>query len=220
VRTDVSKAGDIEVLAQKTLDAFGGVHLLFNNAGVYSGLMNSWESTLADWQWVMGVNLWGVIYGLRSFVPIMLAQDSEGHIVNNASLAGLTSYHPSPPYQVTKHAVVALSENLYFSLAATKAKVKASLLCTGWVKTRIMDADRNRPTELQNIPGVGLMKPAALEMIKNGIQAVEAAMPPQEVAGLVFQAIRNEQFYILTHPEANSEIQTRMENILNQRNPA
>jgi NADP-dependent 3-hydroxy acid dehydrogenase YdfG len=114
VRADVSKLGDIEALARKTLDAFGGVHLLVNNAGVGAG-GTVWESTLADWKWVMDVNLWGVIYGLKVFIPIMLEQGTECHIVNTSSLAGLLRYHNSAPYQVTKHAVVALSENLHYS---------------------------------------------------------------------------------------------------------
>ena len=111
VRTDVSRAGDLETLAQQTLKAFGAVHLLVNNAGVGAG-GTIWDSTLADWEWVIGVNLWGVIHGLRTFVPIMLAQTTEAHIVNTASIAGLLPYHPGASYQVTKHAVVALSEQL------------------------------------------------------------------------------------------------------------
>ena len=150
VLTDVSKASDVEVLAQKTLDAFGAIHVVCNNAGV-DAIGSSWESMLNDWQWVMGVNLWGVIHGVRVFVPIMLAQDTEGHIVNTASIAGLLPYHPlSASYHVTKHGVVALSEQLYHELAQRGAKVKVSVLCPGGVSTRIMDAERNRPTALQH----------------------------------------------------------------------
>ena len=131
VQADVSKLADIEALAARTLDVFGAVHLLVNNAGVGAG-GSVWEATLADWEWVLGVNLWGVIYGVRVFLPIMYAQDTECHIVNNSSLAGLLPYHPSAPYQVTKHAVVALSENVRHSLAQGDTKVRISVLCPGW----------------------------------------------------------------------------------------
>ena len=219
VRTDVSRAGDVEALAQKTLNAFGAVHLLFNNAGVGAG-STIWESSLADWQWVMEVNLWGVIHGLRVFVPIMLAQDTECHIVNTASIAGLLPNHPVAPYQVTKHAVVALSEHLYHSLAEKNAKVKASVLCPGWVNTRIMDSARNRPPELQNELMSESLNPEREAIIQEMRQATQAGMSPQQVADYVFKAIRAEQFYILTHPEFNSMVQKRMEDILQQRNPA
>ncbi len=219
VLTDVSKVGDVKALAQKTLDTFGAVHLLFNNAGVGAG-STIWESTLADWEWVLDVNLWGVIHGLRVFVPIMLAQDTECHIVNTASAAGLLPYHPVAAYQVTKHAVVALSEQLYYSLAQRTAKVKTSVLCPGWVNTRIMDAERNRPVELQNPVSDQPVSPALEAVIQSMSQAVEAGMSPQKVAEHVFSAIKEDKFYILTHPEFNPAIQTRMDNILQGRNPA
>jgi NADP-dependent 3-hydroxy acid dehydrogenase YdfG len=219
VKTDVSKAGDIELLARKTLDTFGAVHLLFNNAGVGAG-STIWESTLTDWEWVMGVNLWGLIHGIRIFIPIMLAQDTECHIVNTASIAGLLPYHPSSPYQVSKYAAVALSENLYTSLAQMKSKIKTSVLCPGWVKTRIMDSERNRPAELQNEPGNVLITPENLAVIQSMIQAIETGMSPHQVADDVFNAIINEQFYILTHPDFIPGIQKRMDNIINLHNPA
>jgi len=218
VRTDVSRAGDIEALAQQTLKAFGAVHLLVNNAGVGAG-GEIWESTLPDWEWVIGVNLWGIIHGLRTFVPIMLAQDTEGYIVNTASIAGLLPYHPAAPYQVTKHAVVALSEHLYYSLAQRQAKVKVSVLCPGWVNTRIMDSWRNRPEALQNEPQAVPASPEQEAVVQSMRAAAEAGLPPRQVADQVFDAIRKEQFYILTHPELNAVIQQRMENILQQRNP-
>ncbi|WP_238456489.1 SDR family NAD(P)-dependent oxidoreductase [Desulfotruncus arcticus] len=216
VRTDVSKASDVEALAQKTLDTFGAAHLLFNNAGIAAG-STIWESTLADWEWIIGVNLWGVIHGLRTFVPIMLAQDTEGHIVNTASVAGLTTGHS--PYSVTKHAVVALSEQLYHSLAHLNAKVKASVLCPGFVKTRIMDSERNRPVELQNETARPLTpeEEAIVQYVRQGVQA---GMSPQQAADHVFQAIREERFYIFTHPEYNAAVQMRMEDILQGRNPS
>ena len=220
VPTDVSKLADIEALAQKTLNTYGAVHILFNNAGVGAG-STIWENSLADWQWVMGVNLWGVIYGLRVFVPIMLAQDTECHIVNTASIVGLMPpFHPFAPYQVSKHAVVALSEHLCYSLIERKAKVKASVLCPGWVNTRALDCERDRPLELQNTPMNESMSPESEAIIQGMRQSAQAGMSPKKVAGYVFKAIRAEQFYILTHPELNSEVQKRMEDILQQRNPA
>ncbi len=149
VRTDVSQAAEVEVLAQKTFDTYGAVHLLFNNAGVAAGT-TVWESSLADWQWVLGVNLWGVIHGIHFFVPRMLAQDTEGHIVNTASSAGLVSSSGLGIYKVSKHGVVTLSETMALELAARGAKLKASVLCPEWVNTRITDAERNRPQALQN----------------------------------------------------------------------
>ena len=210
VQADVSKLADIEALAQETLDAFGAVHLLVNNAGVAAG-GPIWETTLADWQWTIEVNLWGVIYGLTVFVPIMLAQDTECHIVNNSSIAGLLPYHPSAPYQVTKHAVVALSENLRYSLAQGNVKLGVSVLCPGWVKTRIMDSQRNRPPELQNEPSSEPVSPERQALLESFHQAVETGMSPQEVADQVVRAIRNEQFWILTHPDWDSEIRGRIE---------
>jgi NAD(P)-dependent dehydrogenase (short-subunit alcohol dehydrogenase family) len=223
VRTDVSKLEDVQALAQKTLEAFEAVHLLVNNAGVGAG-GPAWECSQADWEWVIGVNLYGVIHGLRTFVPIMLAQGVESHIVNTASVAGVLPYHPSAPYQVTKHAVVALSENLYYSLARRQAKVKVSVLCPGWVKTRILESERNRPAELQNELPEGPPDPARLAFLENMMQAMrqemEAGLSSQQVAEKVFAAIRQEQFYILTSPEFLPQVRGRMENIIHQRNPA
>jgi len=218
VRTDVSRVGDVEALAQKTLSTFGSVHLLFNNAGVSAG-GTIWESTEADWQWVIGVNLWGVIHGLRVFVPIMLAQDTSCHIVNTASVAGLVPYFPASPYHATKHAVVALSENLYFSLAGSKSKVKTSVLCPGYVNTRILESDRNRPAELQNAPITIPPTPEAIAAFQEIQQVIQNGMPPQQVADHVFQAIQDEQFYILTHPEYDPILRQRMDDILQRKNP-
>ncbi len=218
VHTDVSRLADVEALARQTLAAFGGVHLLFNNAGVGAGF-TIWDTSLADWQWVIGVNLWGVIYGLHVFVPIMLAQGSEGHIVNTASIAGLLPYHPAAPYQVTKFAVVGLSENLYQSLAAMHAKIKTSVLCPGWVNTRILNSGRNRPAEYPDASAGQPASPEALAIFEQMRQAVESGMTPAEVAEHVFKAIRAEQFYILPHQEYNPVLQKRMEDILQQRNP-
>jgi len=152
VLTDVSKASDVEALAQKTLDTFTAVHLLYNNAGVAAGT-SVWESTLADWQWVMGVNLWGAIHGVRTFVPIMLEQGTECHIVNTASMAALISIPFGGIYRVTKCGIITLSETLYHELAQREANIKVSVLCPGNVAdTRFVDCGRNRPSELHNAP--------------------------------------------------------------------
>jgi len=222
VKTDVSKPGDVEALAKKTLDTFGAVHLLFNNAGVGAGL-SVWGSTLADWQWTLGVNLWGVIYGVHFFVPIMLKQNTECHIVNTASASGLLTIGGNSPYIVTKHGVVALSETLYRELAMMGNKnVGVSVLCPGFIRTRVMDCERNRPKELQNKPGEGMdmSNPAVQGYMQYMTQAIENGMPPQQVADIVFSAIKEKKFYILPNAElAKPAIQTRMEDILQERNP-
>ena len=219
VPTDVSKAGDVEALAKKTIDAFGAVHVVCNNAGVGPPGGPMWERTVADWQWVLGVNLWGVIHGIRTFIPIMRAQDTEGHIVNTASMAGLVSAPWMGIYNVTKHAVVTLSETLYQELALMGVNVKVSVLCPAWVDTRLMDADRNRPAELQNpAQEAGGAQPDPIrEVIR---QLLATGLSPERVAEDVFKAIRDEKLYILTHPEFKEAIRTRMENILEERNPA
>lgn len=211
VQTDVSKREDIETLAKKTIDNFGAVHLLVNNAGMGAGL-SIWESTWSDWEWVMGVNLWGIIYGVKVFVPIMLEQDEQCHIVNTSSIAGLLPYHPSAPYQVTKHAVVALTENLQYSLMQKKSKIRASVLCPGYVKTRILGAERNRPKELQNEPVK--LSPEQAAILQYLQESIDAGISPQDVAEILFRAIKEERLYINTNPELNSRVQERMNNIM------
>jgi NAD(P)-dependent dehydrogenase (short-subunit alcohol dehydrogenase family) len=216
VRTDVSKRGDVELLARRAFDAFGQVHLLVNNAGIAAG-GSPWEATWNDWEWVIGVNLWGVIHGVKVFTPLMLGQNTECHIVNTASAAGLMVGGTSAPYSVTKHAVVALSESLYLTLQQRSALVKVSVLCPGLVRTNIINAERTRPAALQNEPvEMTPERQAGLNFMK---AAIEAAMPPLEVAHRVFDAIKNEQFYILTHPEWIEVIQMRTDNLLRIENP-
>ncbi len=219
VRTDVSQADEVEVLAQKTFDTYGAVHLLFNNAGVGGGT-TVWESSLADWQWVLGVNLWGVIHGIHFFVPRMLAQDTEGHIVNTASSAGLITSSGLGIYKVSKHGVVTLSETLACELAAHGARLKASVLCPEWVNTRILDAERNRPQALQNAPEEQNTSPeiaAVVQAMREWL--AQEGLPPSRVAERVFDAIRQEQFYIFTHPNTKYGVQLRMEDILQERMP-
>ena len=215
VKTDVSILEEIEALAEKTVSEFGAVHLLFNNAGV-GGAAGILESTQADWDWVMGVNLWSVIHGLRVFGQIMDAQDTEAHIVNTASMAGLV--HGGGAYGVTKHAVVALSESMYFELEQKGSKLHVSVLCPGFVQTNITDSGRNRqerygqaappePTEEQQARFQFVS-----EMVKQG-------MPPAELADIVFDHIRREQLYILTHDNFNEIVENRTKAILGGENP-
>src|SRR3954454_13999020 len=150
VKTDVSKLEDIRHLAEQTIDKFGKVDLLFNNAGVASASTNIWESTEADWEWTIGVNLMGVVNGLRTFVPIMLKQNTEAHIVNTASVAGMISFYFNAPYHISQCAVVALTEQLYFTLAMQNSKIKASVLCPGYIRTNILDSDRMRHAVFRN----------------------------------------------------------------------
>ncbi len=218
VPTDVSQAGEVETLARKAFETYSAVHLLFNNAGVGAG-KSAWESSLAAWEWVLGVNLWGVIHGIHFFVPRMLEQRSEGHIVNTASMAGLTYGPGQSIYKVSKHGVVSLSETLYYELALRGASLKVSVLCPGLVSTNILDAQRNRPARLQDASVEEPLSPQAEAVVQRFQQAVREAMPPGQVADIVFEAIREERFYILTHPTWKAAIQSRMEDILQERNP-
>jgi NAD(P)-dependent dehydrogenase (short-subunit alcohol dehydrogenase family) len=217
VVTDVTKAESIEALAKKTLDTFGAVHIVCNNAGVGGGFGPSWSQPLQNWEWGFGVNLWGVVHGIRTFVPLMLKQDSEGHIVNTASMAGLFSAPFMSVYDATKFAVVTISESLHLELALQKAKVKVSVLCPGFVNTNIATSERNRPAHLQvDMPQFSETEMSFAAMMFAGIAA---GTPPADVAEKVFTAIQSEQFYILPHPELLPLVRMRMEAILEQRNP-
>jgi NAD(P)-dependent dehydrogenase (short-subunit alcohol dehydrogenase family) len=218
VPTDVSKAADVEALAKKTIDAFGAVHVVCNNAGVAVGGL-SWERTLADWQWVMGVNLWGVIHGIRVFVPIMLQQDTEGHVVNTASTAGLSTGPGLPIYTATKHAVVALSEVLHHEFAVSGAKLRASVLCPLYVDTRIVDSARNRPAKLQNDPALEARRSEMEPMLQAFRQLLASGHTPAQIADDVFNAIRDEKFYVINDPRTLDGARTRMEDVLQERNP-
>jgi len=200
IRADVSKREDIYNLADAAFETFGAVHLLVNNAGVGAG-PTIWESTWNDWEWVIDVNLWGVINGLKIFIPRMLEQETEGHVLNLASMAGLLPYHTSAPYMVTKHAVVALTEQLQFSLTQRGSKLTTSVLCPGWVKTRIMESERNRPSEFKNKDPEKPLTPTEEAALKGMMAAVESGISPEAIADQTFQSIRDEKFYILTHPE-------------------
>ena len=213
VKTDVSKAADVENLAAQTLETFGAVHILCNNAGVACS-RPIWEHTVADWEWVLGVNLWGVIHGIRTFVPRMLAQGDACHIVNTASILGLIGGGGTGIYKVSKHGVVVLSEALADELAQKGANIRVHVLCPGWVRTGILDSERNRPNAFQN-PGMEV--PPLQETLSgsgNARAEMEAGMSPAEVAEHVYNAIQNGTFYIHTHPEHKAAIRERMERIL------
>lgn len=210
VETDVARAESVANLADKAWEEFGGVHLLFNNAGVGGG-SSLWESSLEDWEWVIGVNLWGVIHGVRSFVPRMIAQNEEGCVVNTASVAGLISSPGLGVYKVAKHGVVTLSETLRHELALHGSKIRACVLCPGFVQTRILESERNRPGGASNPAPLSPADAAIREQVRQG---VESGMSSAEAAEATFAAIREGRFYILTHPEYNAAIRLRMEEIL------
>jgi NAD(P)-dependent dehydrogenase (short-subunit alcohol dehydrogenase family) len=208
VPTDVTRAADVEALADRAATAFGTVHVVCNNAGVaIAGPL--WEHTLEDWEWVLGVNLWGVIHGIRTFVPRFIAQGA-GHVVNTASVAGLTSSPFMGIYNVTKHGVVTLSETLARELMLLDVPVGVSVLCPGFVQTRILESDRNRPARL--VTGAERPRPAELAEVVEA--KIREGLPPAEVARQVVDAVRTGRFYVLTHPEHADAIRERFEDVL------
>lgn len=216
VKTDVSKRNDVELLARQTIDTFGQVHLLFNNAGITADGA-PWEASWNDWEWAIGVNLWSVIHGIKVFTPLMLAQNTECHIVNTSSTAGLIVGSMAAPYSVTKHAVVALSENLYLTLQQRNSLIKVSVLCPGFVRTNIASAERNRPAELRNEPAE---KTPQMQAGLNAFKAaIDAGVSPLQVADVIFEAIRKEQFYVLPDPEWTELIKMRTDNLVRLENP-
>ncbi len=215
VRTDVTKPDQVEALAEKTVAAFGAVHVLCNNAGVeVIGAVH--EHTLADWEWVINVNLWGVIHGVRAFVPRMMAQDAEAHIVNTASMAGLTTAPFMSVYDVTKFGVMALSESMFKEFALTAPKIGVSVLCPGLINTSIMSSARNRQNDYVEKGSFGEM---ALRFRANLTAGLAAGWPPSVVAETVFEGIRDSKFYLI--PAQNKDgIKARMEDIVEERNPS
>jgi NAD(P)-dependent dehydrogenase (short-subunit alcohol dehydrogenase family) len=216
VPTDVGDEQAMDALGARTLDRFGAAHVVCNNAGVGGG-GPMWELTRKDWDWVIRPNLWGVIHGVRVFGKHLVEQD-EGHFVNTASMAGMISVAGMGPYNVTKHAVVTLSETLYGELQGIGSKVGVSVLCPGFVSTRIFESDRNRPEALQNDtePEWTEEQEARREM---AAEFMKTAMPTSQVADMVFDAIREQKLYILTHPNSPEAIRRRMEAIVEGRNP-
>ena len=216
VLTDVSKAEDVQKLAQKTLDTFGEVHLLCNNAGI-APFGVSWEGSLSDWKWIMDVNLWGVIHGTRTFIPIMLQQDTECHIVNTASLSGLMANEIGQGmYIATKYGVVGLTEIIAKELSLLKSRIEVHTLCPGMVKTNIIDCERNRPAELCDDICEEIDHPE-LEKIGEAIHGLaESGESPDKVGAIVFEAIKEGVFYIFTDTRLSFRrmIQTRNDEIM------
>lgn len=214
---DVRRGEAVERLAERTLERFGAAHVLFNNAGVGAGGL-LWEATEHDWQWVLGVNLWGAIHGVRSFVPRMLAQGDECHVVNTASVAGLLAPQRMGVYNVSKHAVVALSETLYQDLRLVGAPIGVTLLCPAYVPTGIANSERNRPDELRDdAPPTESMLEAQRAMEK----AVSSGrIGAEQVARMTFDAIRENRFYVITHPNILPSVELRLQDVLMQRNPS
>ena len=223
VRLDVSNAADMESFGRAVQERFGAPHLVFNNAGIAAGGL-IWETSVKDWEWVLGVNVMGVAHGVRVFTPMMLEAAGRdpayrGHIVNTASMAGLLSPPNMGVYNVSKHAVVSLSETLYQDLSLVTDQIGASVLCPFFVPTGITRSQRNRPLELQE----SVAKPTKSQLI--GEAMIEKAVgsgkvSAADVARLVFDAVAANRFYIYSHPKAIKSVQTRLEDIMLARNPS
>ena len=216
VVTDVTDPAQMQALADAAVARFGGVQVFCNNAGVGGGGL-SWEMPLSTWEWVIGVDLWGVIHGLRTFVPLLM-QQTEGYIVNTASVAGLVAAPFMAPYNAAKHGVVAISETLHHELAMAAPHVKVSVLCPGWVNTGIAESGRNRPANLREEGGDAEGDPAGL---LRGF--IEKGMPPDDVALKVREAMREGRFWILTHDDESDfwvdAVNRRMRSIEARANP-
>jgi NAD(P)-dependent dehydrogenase (short-subunit alcohol dehydrogenase family) len=195
VRTDVSDEASVLALAAAATDRFGTVHVVCNNAGVVSQ-SDAWFGPLSGWRWVFGVNLWGVIHGVRAFLPLLVTQ-GEGHIVNTASIAGLVPGFGAA-YDATKHAVVALTEDLYLAMRQSGLPIGVSVLCPGWVRTNILDAERNWPQDLGEQPPRALGSDIVLGHVR---RVIDEGMPPAAVADLVADAVAADRFWVLPHPE-------------------
>lgn len=218
VVTDVSREAELRNVLDEALDNFNAVHLLFNNAGVGGG-GNSWTATQKDWDWVLGVNLWSVIHGLRVFVPQMISQNEPCHIVNTASVAGLLGGTTNALYSVTKHGVVALTENLYGDLQSENTQIGCSVLCPGFVNTNIFDSGRNRPEALKDSAEPMVVSAEDEQRIAMFREILRQGKQPADVAAAVFDGIRNEQLYILSHDHFDDMIRKRAENITQGNNP-
>ncbi len=213
LRCDVSKPLEVEALAERAWERFGAVHLLFNNAGV-AVAGPAWTATLEDWEWTLGVNLMGVVHGVRAFVPRMLAQGGECHVVNTASVAGLVDIPGSAVYCVSKHGVVALSECLYHDLRVAGSAIGVSVLCPAYVNTGIGDSARHRPSELAATnPLAAPYEEAVRQALRSG------RLTAADVARVTIDAIKSDRFYIITHEKIKGAIEARMRDILEDRTP-
>ena len=221
VKTNVMTEDDVNRLADAAFKRFGNVHILCNNAGVTATAATlrsrPWETPLADWEWTFGVNFMGVLYGIRAFIPRMLENGEEGHIVNTASMAGLLT--GANPYNISKHSVVCLTEGLYKEFKGMGAKLSASVLCPGLINTAILDAERNRPAEY-GATDKAVLRPELQQFAAGFEAALKAGYPPEEAARQVFEAIRDDKFYIFpAQPNILESVRTRMTDIIEQRNP-
>ena len=217
VPTDVTRGPDLEALAAATLDEFGAVHVLCNNAGVFVG-GTSWECTPQEYEWVLGVNTWGVIHGVRTFAPILLDQGVEGHIVNTASMAALTAMPFASIYHMSKHAVLAYSECLYHELVMKGGKVGVSVLCPELVDTQIARSERNRPHDLQAAEAA--MSSPDRELVEKAIsEGTSTGLPPAAMADRVVDAIHAKRFYILAEDRWRDCCNQRLDDIRNGANP-
>ncbi len=214
---DVAKSDDVEALAIESYSKYGSVQMLFNNAGVGGVRGTLWESTEKDWQWVLGANLMGVVNGIRSFIPRMLEQNDECYVVNTSSLAGLSTYPGQGVYKASKHALVSVTETLFHEMKYLRSKVRVSVYCPGFVRTRIMDSDRNRPDDLKNDPNEEIRSSTGdIDMII--AMGVRNGMPPESAAEHVFNSMQKNLFYIY-EPEKQPIVNSRMEDIVNLQEP-
>jgi NAD(P)-dependent dehydrogenase (short-subunit alcohol dehydrogenase family) len=213
VPTDVSVETSVQALAAATTDRFNAVHLVCNNAGVATQA-DPWFGPLSSWEWVIGVNMWGVIHGVRAFLPFLVA-GGEGHIVNTASIAGLLP-GLAPSYDASKHAVVALTEDLYVNLQRVGVPVGVSVVCPGWVRTGIMDAERNWPDELGEVPAGGI----GADIVNSHVRrAVDEGLTPEAVADLVADAVVDEKFWVFPHPDFIDLAERRWQSVAEGLNP-
>ena len=219
---DVRHGEQLESLSQAALQRFGVVHVVFNNAGVGAGGL-VWESAQQDWEWVLGVNLWGVIHGVRVFTPLMLASakadpNFEGYIINTASMAGLLTPPAMGIYNVSKHAVVALSETLYHDLSLVETRIGVSVLCPYFVPTGISQSDSVRPADVAPDAAPTRSQQVSQAMLEKAVSSGKVSAA--EVAQITFDAIRARQFYIYSHPQALGNVERRMQDILHASNPS
>lgn len=217
VPTDVSDGAAVEALAHRALDAYGKVHLLFNNAGVgTSGFI--WEMSANDWSWVFGVNVMGVAHGVRVFTPIMLRQNEPAHIVNTASVAGLISPPGMGVYNASKHAVVALTETLYHDLRRAGGAVGCSLLCPAFAPTGIAEAERARPARWRNDAPPSASQVLAGRELRKAVRS--GRLSAIDIADAAFEAVRDDRFYVITHPDIMASVRSRHEDIERMRAPS
>ena len=218
VVVDVSRADELSRLAEETLERFGGVHVLCNNAGVFAGGL-TWDAIGTDWEWVLGVNLYGVLHGVRAFVPIMLEQNEPGHIVNTCSMAGLINTPFSGAYNVSKHAALSLTETLYHELRMKQSPVGCSALCPELIRTGIANSDRNRPAHLKRPEDAVTPE---MEIVESAIStSIEAGLDPSKMAERVYEGIKADRFYLLAEEGTNWDeaCLSRLEDIRLRRNP-